>query len=542
MMRVRMLFLAVLYIVLGLGFCCGVANADRLPVRVFFGITDLAMATGVYVDKNQVYVPLEILSRLGLDHSITSDGKKAFILLPSGGSKDIESINIDGRNLLSLDKLSSILDIEYITNLERRTVTVLAKLKSVEFVENILRINTSIPVAYSVLEMQDKIIVDLSATKLDADAKEVFIGTSVVEKARLGQFEQTKSRVVLDLKKPAGHKQLSEPFASRIKLEVSDKLPRTSSAKPASETIRNFTIEDVAITAVDERSFSVRIKTSEKGSVAVVPGNKPSSYVIRLNGGTLSETTNRPETKHDLLQEITLVQNSISPANASINVDLKRMLTHNINVTDNVISVTFMMPHRAGGKLADKVIVIDPGHGGRDSGAIQGSVREKDLNMQISREVAEMLQKHGATVILTRNGDATIDKLSDRSAVAVNNNADFFISIHCNRNVRPNSASGIETYYHMDDPSGRLFAQLVHDSVVAHSKMNDRKFRSDRVLYANGLGVLRHLRARNIPAILIECGYMNHTNDLALLQNSSHQKKLAQGIVSGLKKYIEGTN
>jgi len=194
--------------------------------------------------------------------------------------------------------------------------------------------------------------------------------------------------------------------------------------------------------------------------------------------------------------------------------------------------------------LADKTIVIDPGHGNPkygkiDTGASAGDVAEKDCNLAIANEVVSALEAEGAKVIITRTGDNGLSLL-ERPQMAIDSKADFFISIHCNSNGTLNSASGIETYYHMNGASERLLAEAVHNSVCATTGMCDRQPHSDKQLYNTGLAVLRGLEGTGIPGILIECGYINNTADRCKLVDHAYQAKVAKGIVEGMRKYVEG--
>ena len=149
------------------------------------------------------------------------------------------------------------------------------------------------------------------------------------------------------------------------------------------------------------------------------------------------------------------------------------------------------------------------------------------------------LQGLGARVVLTRSGDQSLG-LAERPAVAVNSDADLFISIHCNSNGTKNSATGIETYYHLAEPSSRLLAEAVHDNVCTITGMCDRRARSDSSLYSSGLAVLRRLENTGIPGLLLECGYMNNASDCSKLGNANYRKKVAKGISEGVREYIVG--
>ena len=209
-------------------------------------------------------------------------------------------------------------------------------------------------------------------------------------------------------------------------------------------------------------------------------------------------------------------------------------------VEENTVTLTVRLPDKAGGRLADKFIVVDPGHGGREKGARCNDVCEKDINMKIAKDVVAALEKEGAKTRLTRETDVVMG-LAARPEVAINNNADFFISVHCNSNGSQNSATGIETYYHMQEICPRALAEAIHDGVCSSTGMCDRKARSDRSLYSSGLAVLRRLEGVGIPGVLVECGYLNNSSDRARLLDQQYRKKLADGIVAGLKAYIEGS-
>ncbi len=169
-------------------------------------------------------------------------------------------------------------------------------------------------------------------------------------------------------------------------------------------------------------------------------------------------------------------------------------------------------------------------------------MKEKDLNLQLARDLATALSGLGARVEMTRDGDLQTDMpLAARSEIALKCGADFFISLHCNSNPVPNSASGIETYYHMEEPSPKLLAFAVHDGVCKFTGMCDRHPRSDRKIAEIGLGVLRRLSGTGVPGILLECGYLNNKSDRAKLLDAGYRAKLAAGIIAGLKAYVEGS-
>jgi N-acetylmuramoyl-L-alanine amidase len=196
--------------------------------------------------------------------------------------------------------------------------------------------------------------------------------------------------------------------------------------------------------------------------------------------------------------------------------------------------VGIKLPDKAGGTLAGRLIVIDAGHGGGQAGACAGNVKEKDVNLKLAAAVAEALQAEGVRTIFTRTTDTTMD-LAPRPAVATANSADFFVCLHCNSNIKPDSVSGIETYYYRVGESSPLLADAIEKTVCTETGM------CNRGAHDCGFKVLRLLEKTEIPGVLVECGYLNNSRDRAKLVDDEYRRKLAKGIVAGIKAYIEGT-
>ncbi|MGM9607833.1 MAG: N-acetylmuramoyl-L-alanine amidase [Oscillospiraceae bacterium] len=170
------------------------------------------------------------------------------------------------------------------------------------------------------------------------------------------------------------------------------------------------------------------------------------------------------------------------------------------------------------------LVVLDPGHGGDDPGAVVGETLEKDINLAIALLVREQLEEQeGITVLMTREQDV-YPSLTDRADFANRENADLFVSIHAN-SLEDDSYAGIITFYHPDKRSSRAFAQAIQAAAAAASGGIDRGVRSED--YAV-------LRETDMPAVLVETGFMTCPEELALLQDADYQKLLAEGIAQGI--------
>lgn len=521
-------------LVLSLGISLA-AGAETVPVRLMMGTREIVVSPPARHDGTRVLAPLVALNRLGISSVAASDGKHVSVIGRGDSSVDVPVVIVEGTARVSLEDVLKIVGAEMRLDTEKRTVSVRANLTSVEFADGLLRINCTMPVMCLVSTLGNRIIVDLPGTKLATEAKEVYVGSDVVSKARLGQYAEDTARVVLDLTGPAGYKIESNLPSSRIVVRVAEDIPLAlpEPQKPPSGA-EPFDITGIDIEPKGDSQFDLVMQTAGRGSVDVVKPAIASEVTLILKGGRLSQNITQVAGEHPLLTNVRFAQGSISPPLARVHLNLNRTVVTSLKIEDSQIRLGVRLPDRAGGSLADRLVVIDPGHGGSQPGACAANVKEKDVNMKIAAALVDALKKAGARTILTRSTDVTMD-LSPRPEVATGNNADFFISIHCNSNLKPDSNSGIETYYYRNGESPVLMAHVIQKATCKATGMADRGARPC------GFKVLRLLENTTIPGVLLECGYLNHSRDRAKLLNEDHRKKLAEGIVAGLRAYVEGT-
>jgi len=172
------------------------------------------------------------------------------------------------------------------------------------------------------------------------------------------------------------------------------------------------------------------------------------------------------------------------------------------------------------------VVMIDPGHGGKDSGALGiGGLREKDVILSISQQVAVLLEQQGIQAIMTRSDDRFVS-LEGRVQMARQARATLFVSIHANSVNRSRSdVNGIETYYY----SSERFAQTIHYSILQSLSTRDRGVRQARFYV---------LRNNSIPAVLVEVGYVTGAEDAPRLASPAFQRQMAEAIARGILLYI----
>ncbi|MFP4133940.1 MAG: N-acetylmuramoyl-L-alanine amidase [Halothece sp.] len=174
------------------------------------------------------------------------------------------------------------------------------------------------------------------------------------------------------------------------------------------------------------------------------------------------------------------------------------------------------------------LIVIDPGHGGRDPGAIGiEGLQEKNVVLPISRYVRDALEAKGVRVQMLRESDRFIS-LSGRAEMANRANADLFISIHANAisMTRPD-VNGIETYYHSQ---GRALATSIHRSMLKNTNMRDRGVRQANFYV---------LRNSSMPAVLVETGFLTGLEDAPRLADDNFRQEMGEAIAEGILDYVK---
>jgi len=202
---------------------------------------------------------------------------------------------------------------------------------------------------------------------------------------------------------------------------------------------------------------------------------------------------------------------------------------------------------RTGAPAPFTLVVIDPGHGGQDSGAMCGAIYEKDLTLDVAQRVDRLLQAQGLATLMTRVGDSYVS-LQDRVAVTNRARDCIFVSIHFNESKKP--VTGVETYYaeHQTAPAPRLvswipffqgpaaesptlasqsLARFIQEAMIARTQAPDRGTKAEQFF------VLANVSA---PAVLVEGGFLNK-EDVAKLENNDYRDQMAAALSEGILRY-----
>ncbi|MGO0122878.1 divergent polysaccharide deacetylase family protein [Desulfothermobacter acidiphilus] len=194
----------------------------------------------------------------------------------------------------------------------------------------------------------------------------------------------------------------------------------------------------------------------------------------------------------------------------------------------------------ASAELVGKTVVLDPGHGGCDPGAVNMGmgIYEKHINMAVARRLQSRLQAMGARVLLTHNDPDRPERagekwelpyisLNQRVQLANREGADLFLSLHVNSFSDPNRA-GKECFYARTSEEGRRLAECLRRELATLG--------GETACHPSSLYVLQHTR---MPAVVVEMGYLSNTNEAARLLDPEYQQRLAEALSAGIKRYFD---
>lgn len=191
--------------------------------------------------------------------------------------------------------------------------------------------------------------------------------------------------------------------------------------------------------------------------------------------------------------------------------------------------------------LQNTIIMVDAGHGGRDSGTYYGDILEKDINLEIAKELEKELTKYGAIVYMTRKRDVDLSSIYDsakkrgdlyrRLLLIKEKKCDLYISIHINW-YDDNTLRGAEVLYNSINKENKVLAQSIMNRFKKELDSNRNIKTTDLYMYRN----------TTTPGVLVECGYLSNPTERKLLQKEEYQKRLAKTITKGIIDFMKKGN
>lgn len=273
----------------------------------------------------------------------------------------------------------------------------------------------------------------------------------------------------------------------------------------------------------------------------------PCDYTYNLKKGILEielkstyqgvdrSTYNYPSSA--LLEKMTIQESSGTPPVTTLRIETVNLGDYRIFQTgdDNALNIVLTSTKRSQDKT-NKLVVLDPGHGGRDTGANGSFLHEKDINLDIALQAGKILAQRGYDIAYTRDDDSYLT-LTERCTIANQLNAAVFVAVHCNSSTTPTS-EGTETYYYasLDDPA--LFMQkdqrfqlasLLQKNLVAQLQRVNRGVKQNNFTVITGT---------EMPSALIETAFINNPTEEACLADSSFRSRAARAIADAVTAYM----
>ena len=299
--------------------------------------------------------------------------------------------------------------------------------------------------------------------------------------------------------------------------------------------------EELFITQVPENPNLLQIRktqsitgitwtSSKQGSQLVIDGDAElladvqkvadaKRIQVDLNYGRFHPDLTVPELSGDQGKTINL--KTISPNQVRVEIDLHYFLgfESELSLDKRQLRIRFKPS-----PLANKTFVVDPGHGGLDNGAMgkEGTL-EKELNLEVSLRLSQLLETAGANVVLTRFNDEFIS-LYERAFLANFLMADYFISIHTNSHPK-STIGGIEVFYYSTQSQAKPLASNILEAMVRETGLNKLAVKT------NNFAVIRETQ---MPGVLLELGFLSNPQEERVLRSEDFKTKAAQGIFQGI--------
>lgn len=354
------------------------------------------------------------------------------------------------------------------------------------------------------LKSGSRLLIDFPNTRTQLKSRTFDYDSELIEEVRVSQYNQTTTRVVVDLIAPLPHQFRWQ--GNQLQVSLFNKL-------------RAFNLVETKV------GTEARVELLAQADCEVHRLINPRRVVIDIPNVVVNQDEIKVPKPKGVIKGVRVSQYSTNPHQTRVVLDLSR----SVNVVRDTVgnSLRFKL---ADFDLAGKVITVDPGHGGKDPGALGYSdIREKTPALEIALRLEKMLKEAGAKVVMTRRDDRFIT-LSERTEIANRMDSDIFVSIHLNGH-RSSNSFGTETFIAPASPKDtKLLAEFIQSSLVEKLGTFDRGVKEEK------LYVLEHT---TMPAVLEEVVFISNKKEEDKIMKESFKKKSAGAIYKGIVKYFE---
>lgn len=400
-------------------------------------------------------------------------------------------------------------------------------------------------------------VIDIQDTVLSPEVfrQKILSSNEYIYQVRVSQFSQLPAitRIVIEINKNQKVKNMAKILPNQLQLIFSDRLPELYAKKSRYDYKVENNEESIKIYQITPNysgsnvSVLVQAEKEPKYSINKLDDGR---YFIDFYNSVLAISNNELEINNEYLKSIRYSQYQLEPF-PIVRVTFIPQDNYNIILSKGSVDITgkllsFTIKQKLKEKFNDEelgyspfngvTIVIDPGHGGNDSGAVNYNLnlKEKDLTLKISLLLKEKLEKMGYRVVLTRYNDQEVtgspidtEELQARVNVGYKNNASVFISVHINASTY-SFANGVMSFYNKD--LDYPLANYIHTELIKTDLFEDKGIRQANFY------VMKYNR---LPAVLLELGFITNYNDALKLMSYENLNKLAIAIAKGIHNYIK---
>ena len=185
---------------------------------------------------------------------------------------------------------------------------------------------------------------------------------------------------------------------------------------------------------------------------------------------------------------------------------------------------------------SDRIVVLDAGHGGTDSGKVGiNGVKEKDINLTITNSVKKILEKENIQVIMTRETDeqlaqSKVEDLKYRVSLMNEKKPSLAVSIHQN-SYHEENVFGAQVFYYKTSTEGKKAAAVIQEALQEVNPENTKKIKANDTYYL--------LKKTEVPTVIVECGFLSNYAEAEKLVSEDYQKKVAEAVTKGILQYLK---
>lgn len=381
----------------------------------------------------------------------------------------------------------------------------------------------------NVLSKPDRLVVDFLNAALRTVEREYPVNDAGVIRIRTGQYQIKPyvSRMVFDLEQAVDIRITAAPTSYQVTLEV-----RPKGSAPLEATGAEPKGAPVSPSAGPIKVLGVSFQPDGHAGRITVEGTGPMEYKIRefvfpdrlaidIQDAVFIPVKQEFPVDGTSVSAVRAAQFIANPPVTRIVVTLKRRLNYFISQSSGHLVIDLSTSAARG-----HLVVLDPGHGGKDPGAIgPGGLREADVVLDIGLRIRDLLAADGIRVMMVRDADTTVE-LADRPRLVRDAGATLFVSLHANASSRA-AVNGSETYYLT--PQSLALAQMIQDELGVVLGIPSRGIKTANFLV---------LRDSGVPTVLVETAFISHPDDEARLRDQTFRQHIAEAVSRGIARFL----